>query len=84
MHFVYVLLLSNKNFYIGYSTAIKRRINEHKHGEVKSTCNYFPMKLIFCEIYICKKDAARREQYFKTSKGRTTLRLMLKEYLKTI
>jgi len=30
-----------------------------------------------------KKDAKRREQYFKSTKGKTTLRSMLKEYLKS-
>jgi len=84
MYFVYVLLTNNHKFYIGYTSNVSRRIKGHKQGKTKSTRNYLPIKLIFCEIYLNKIDARRREQYLKTSKGKTTLRLMIKEYLKTI
>lgn len=40
-----------------------------------------PVKLIFYEAYLDKYDALRRERYFKTNKGRTTLKSMLKEFL---
>ncbi len=82
MYYVYVLLMSNKQFYIGYSSNVKRRIVEHKQGKCNTTKKYLPIKTIFCEIFINKKDALRREKYFKSTKGRTTLRLMLREYLK--
>jgi putative endonuclease len=84
MHYVYVLLLNNDKFYTGYTATIKRRIYEHKLGKVRSTRNYRPLKLVFCEIYLNKKDALRREHYFKIDKGRSTLRLMLREYLQSI
>jgi len=32
------------------------------------------------EAYNNMKDAKRREEYFKTTKGKTMLKLMLKEY----
>jgi len=37
--------------------------------------------MIFYEAYRNLKDAKRREKYFKTTKGKTTLKIMLKEYL---
>ena len=74
--------MSSGQFYIGYTKNIKRRITEHKQGKGETTKKYLPVKLIFCEIFLNKTDALRRESYFKTTKGRTTLRLMIREYLK--
>jgi predicted GIY-YIG superfamily endonuclease len=37
--------------------------------------------LIFYEAYKNKYDALRREKYLKTTKGRTTLKSMLREFL---
>jgi putative endonuclease len=82
MFYVYILLLNNKNLYAGYTDDLKRRINEHQDGKVKSTRHKRPLKLIYYEAFISKKDATRREKYFKTTKGKSTLRLMLRETLK--
>jgi len=84
MHYVYILLLSNSCFHTGYTANLKRRISEHEQGKNHTTSRYQPVKFIFCEIFLNKKDALRREKYFKTSKGRSTLKLMLREYLKII
>jgi len=80
--YVYVLFNSPKNFiYIGYSENLKQRVQGHNEGKVKSTKFYIPLKLIFYEAYPTKSDAKRREKYLKTNKGRTTLVIMLKDYL---
>lgn len=80
MYFVYILLLSNNKFYTGFSDDLKRRFREHVLGKVKSTKNLRPVKLIFYEMFLHKKDAQRRERYFKTTKGKKVLRIMLREY----
>jgi len=49
---------------------------------VKSTKNLRPIKLIYYEAYLNKKDATRREKFLKTTKGRRLLRQQLKEVLK--
>jgi len=36
---------------------------------------------MFYEAFILEKDAKRREKYFKTTKGKRVLRLMLKDSL---
>lgn len=83
MHYTYVLLsLIDNKFYIGSSTDLKRRIKEHKNGEVFSTKGRLPVRLVFYEAFLNKKDAIRREKYFKTGPGKRTLKLMLREYLK--
>ncbi len=81
-YFVYILLsLKDWKFYIGFTSNLKSRFLKHQKGRVKSTKNRKPLKLIFYEAYLNKKDAIRRERYFKTSKGKTTLRQMLKNFL---
>ena len=80
MHYVYILKsLKDKKFYIGRSDDLKRRIIEHKSGKVKATKNRLPIELIFYEAFKSKADAIRRENYFKTTKGKRSLRIMLRE-----
>jgi putative endonuclease len=82
-YFTYILLsLKDKKFYIGFTNSIKRRLLEHNAGLNKSTIKRRPLKLIFFEAFLNKKDAIRREKYFKTSKGKTTIKQMTREYLK--
>lgn len=65
---------------MGSSSDLRARFKSHNNGENLSTKSYAPFKLIFYEAYISKKDALRREEYFKTTKGKTTLKTMLKDY----
>lgn len=83
MFYVYILLsLKDNKLYIGFSSNLKRRIKEHKRGGSKSTKCRLPFKLIYYEAHISEKDARRRERYFKTDKGKSTLKQMLREELK--
>ncbi|HSW48259.1 MAG TPA: GIY-YIG nuclease family protein [Candidatus Saccharimonadales bacterium] len=79
--YIYILKSINKKFiYVGFITNLKKRFIEHNNKETHSTRSYAPYDLIFYEAYRNIKDAKRREGYFKTTKGKTTLKLMLKEY----
>ncbi len=81
-YYVYILQGKKKNFiYVGLTTNLRRRFAEHNNREELSTKHYAPFNLIFYEAYRNKKDAQRRERYLKTTKGKTTLRSMLKETL---
>ncbi|MBU1038946.1 GIY-YIG nuclease family protein [Patescibacteria group bacterium] len=81
-YYVYVLLsLKDRRFYIGLTSNLKKRFTDHNKGRNISTAGRLPFQLIFYESFLDKIDALRRERYFKTSKGKITLRLMLKEYL---
>ena len=81
-YYTYVLLsLKDNKFYIGSTSDLKNRFIAHCKGMVNATKNRLPVKLIFYEAYLNKYDAIRREDYFKTSKGKQTLRNMLKKYL---
>jgi putative endonuclease len=80
-YFVYVLRSLDRDFiYVGFTTDLERRFKEHNNREELSTKHYVPFDLIHYEAYKSKTDAQRREQYFKTTKGKTTLKTMLKDY----
>jgi len=79
--YVYVLRSSKKDFlYVGRTENLLRRFKEHNNGEELSTKHYAPFELIHYEAYRDRKDAKRREEYLKTTKGKTTVRSMLREY----
>ena len=59
------------------SADLKRRINEHQKGKVKSTKNRLAIKLICYEAYLHKEEAEKREKYLKSSDGRKELKIRL-------
>ncbi|MFN9595566.1 MAG: GIY-YIG nuclease family protein [Bacteroidota bacterium] len=82
---VYVLYSQKDHLlYIGYTANFKRRMEEHTEGRSISTACRRPFVCVFCEYYIFKIDAMRREKYFKTSAGKRVLRLMLSDTLRNI
>jgi putative endonuclease len=81
---VYVLQsVQDRGLYIGFTTDLTRRLEEHNSGQSPSTAPRRPFELVFCECYRAKGDAVRRETYLKTAAGRRTLKLMLQESLPT-
>ena len=85
MYYVYILQsLVDSSFYIGSTSNLKRRFIEHNQGKSRYTSHLKPLKLIFYEAYLLKSDAQRREMYLKTTRGRTSLKTMLKNYFLVI
>jgi putative endonuclease len=81
-YYVYVLRSIQLNFiYVGFTHNLKNRLKEHNNYENLSTKHYAPFELIHYEAYRNEKDAKRREEYLKTTKGKTTLKTMLKVFL---
>ena len=79
MFYTYVLQsLKDKNLYIGFTSDLKRRLQQHKFGGSISTKRRLPFRCIFYEAFISKEDAKRREGYFKTNKGKKALKLILR------
>lgn len=82
---VYVLFSEiDHQIYVGYTKDINKRFKEHMEGRVISTKFRRPLKIIFLEYYFLKEDAKYRELYFKTSKGKRMLKLMLSNTLKIL
>lgn len=80
--YVYILqsLIKKDFIYTGHTSDLKTRFKRHNSGTEFSTKPYVPYQLIHYEAYRNFKDAIRRESYLKTTKGKTTLKTMLKEY----
>jgi putative endonuclease len=68
----------DKKLYIGYSANLQKRFLEHQKGEVESTKYRRPLELIFYEAFRDKRDAMRREKYFKTDKGKSSPRQVIR------
>ena len=82
MYYVYILQsLKDNKFYIGFTTNIEKRIEDHNSGKNLSTELRRPFKLVYYEAHCDKDDALRRESYFKTTKGKATIRQVLRKYL---
>jgi putative endonuclease len=82
---VYLLRGSkDRKIYTGYTTDLKRRIKDHFSQHVHTTHRMGDLKLIYYEAFTNKKDATEREQYLKTTKGKRTVKLMLKYTLAPI
>ena len=84
MYYVYILLLSNNQLYTGYTSDLKRRMQEHQHGKSKFTSQHLPVRLIHYEAYSLESDARRRESFLKTTEGKRLLRQQIRDCLNTI
>jgi len=74
MFYTYVLVSSDGKHYIGSTSDLKRRVNQHNAGNVSSTKSRGVMKLVYYEACLSKEKAQAREQYFKTGFGRRYLK----------
>ena len=82
-YYVYVLLSTKDNeMYTGYSADLRRRMILHENGEVISTKNRRPLKLIYFEGCVNQQDATRREKYLKSGNGKIFLRSRLSNFFK--
>jgi len=81
-YYVYVLLSErDRNFYVGFTKNLNRRIQEHNDGKVKSTINRNPLKLVYWEGCLSQQDATKREKYLKSTWGKRYIKNLLKIYL---
>jgi putative endonuclease len=81
-YYIYILLSEkDKQFYTGYTKNLKLRFERHQSGQVESTKNRRPLKLIYFEACLNQKDALHREKYLKTHYGKMFIKNRLKSYL---
>jgi len=81
-HYVYVLFgKKDKEFYIGYTQNLERRLKEHNAKKNQSTKSRTPLALIYAETCLNNEDAKKREKYLKTTQGRRFLKLRLRKFL---
>ena len=80
MFYVYVLENETTEHYIGYTTDLRKRLEEHNQGKSFAT-QHHQWRCIYYEACLERTDARRRENYFKTTQGRRLLKRRLKDYL---
>lgn len=79
MFYVYVLRSKKDRLnYIGFTVDLQRRFKEHNDGKSKSTAPRRPFELLYYEAHTSESDARRREKYLKTSKGKASLKQILR------
>lgn len=83
MYYYIYILQSEKDgqFYTGYTSNLKERLEYHNTGRVDSTRNRTPLKLIYFEGCLNQRDATHREKYLKTSWGKRYIKERMKNYL---
>jgi len=85
VYYVYVLQSKQDNarFYLGSTVDLRRRLEEHNQGDVKST-KHHQWTLVYYEAYVTERAAREREHKLKHN-GKTKRYLMqrIKESLKT-
>ena len=83
MHYVYLIECQDDgSWYIGYSSDLKRRINDHLSGNgCRTTSMKKNWRLIYYESYLDKNDALGREKFLKGGSGRRFLKKQLVNYL---
>jgi putative endonuclease len=75
MYFTYVLY--SKRFdkiYIGQTSNLYKRIQQHNTEMVISTKHYIPWELIYSEKCQTRSEAMKREKELKSHKGRDFIR----------
>ncbi len=81
MYYTYVLQSKQDgNLYFGYTEDLTERFEQHNNGQVISTKERRPLKLVYYEACCNQKDALTRERYFKTFRGRQFVAKRLKSY----
>ncbi len=77
MYFVYVLRNHHGRLYVGYTTDLERRVQQHQLGEGGWTRVYGPWELVHYESFDDRAAAMHRERSLKSGQGRAWLREQL-------
>ena len=83
MSYFYIYVLQSEvddQFYTGYTSDLRQRLEEHDKGNVQSTKNRRPLKLVYFEGCLNQQDATHREKYLKTTYGKRYLKNRLEHY----
>ena len=76
--------MKDDSMYTGCTFDLKKRISMHNMGKVESTKNIKPLRIIYYEAFLNKKDAFAREQWLKIGWGRNHVQKILFNYLNKI
>lgn len=69
MYYVYILRLSNGDYYIGSTGNLEKRCKQHTNGEERTTKKFLPCSLVTYLAFSDKTKALKFEKYLKTGSG---------------
>ena len=72
---------ADDSFYIGYTTSLCRRIEEHNSGLSKHTARKTPWRLVYFEDFENKSEALKREIFIKKMKSRDFIQRLVQSLL---
>lgn len=85
MYYLYILQSKiGDHFYIGSSSNINRRLQEHNQEKSFSTKPYRPWVLIYKEEYQERSSAAKREYFLKHPAGYQEKRTLFEKHKKAV
>ncbi|MCL5970053.1 MAG: GIY-YIG nuclease family protein [Patescibacteria group bacterium] len=70
MYYVYLLKLSNNDYYAGSTKDLKPRLEKHQSGAVSHTSKFRPVKIVWYSAFEGKEQAIKFEKYLKSSSGK--------------
>jgi len=71
MFYAYILKCStDSTLYKGHTDNIEKRLKEHNSGKSDYTSRKGPWEIVYFEEFQTRKEAIRREKYFKSAAGR--------------
>lgn len=78
MNFVYIARsLKDGKFYIGCTTNVARRLEEHNKGKTPCLKNRRPLKIVYVEEYDDAGTAFEREKQIKSYKGGSAFKKLI-------
>ena len=78
MFYVYILRsIKFGKFYIGHTSDLEKRINDHNRDKVRSTKSYLPRSLVLKEDYSTKSEAYKIEMQIKSYKSGDAFKRLL-------
>ena len=67
--------LKDSTFYYGSTQNLEERIKKHNSGKEKYTKGHIPYKIHYYETFGTRKEAFRREKFFKSIDGYKWLKI---------
>lgn len=75
MWYAYILRCGDGDLYYGSTADLRRRLEQHRGGKVRSTVGRRPIELVWFHVYETAAQARQRERSFKS--GRTRKKTIL-------
>ena len=71
--YVYIIasIKGSKQYYVGVTDNLERRLKEHNAGESQSTCKFRPWEIVWYCWFRSVAAAHEFEEYLKSGSGRT-------------